>query len=439
MARDSSILPTQTLFVGSLASLLSLWGCGGGGGGSSGIAPRPLPTLAHIVVIVQENRSFDELFQGFPGADTVSSGPTSTGRTVPLAPIGLTPSFDPGHGHGDFLTEYNGGKMNGFDLDSFSPKTAKPPPYFAYAYVPRAEVQPYWDMASQYAIADRMFESNNGPSYPAHQYLIAAQSGLASDNPIIPQPVPNGVGWGCDDPTGTVVPLINGRDVFPCFDYETLGDVMDAKGVSWAYYAPPPFNKTGGYIWSAYDAIRHIRYGADWTRNILSPQTSILSDIQHGDLRQVTWVVPNGLNSDHSLFTNGTGPSWVAAVVNAIGKSQYWQNTAILLTWDDWGGWYDHVAPPQIDRMGLGFRVPLIVISPYARRGYVSHTQHEFGSILKRIEETFNLGSLNLRDARSDDLSDCFDFTQTAATFHTIAAPPYKPSSGLVHVPPDDE
>jgi phospholipase C len=146
-----------------------------------------------------------------------------------------------------------------------------------------------------------------------------------------------------------------------------------------------------------------------------------LQDVAKGTLANVTWVVPSSVNSDHAGGINSVGgPDWVASIVNAIGQSQFWSSTAIFITWDDWGGWYDHVAPPQLDSMGLGFRVPLIVVSPYAKHGYVSHVQHEFGSFLKFSEETFNLPSLGLIDVRADDLADCFDFTQAPQAFHGV-------------------
>jgi phospholipase C len=160
--------------------------------------------------------------------------------------------------------------------------------------------------------------------------------------------------------------------------------------------------------------------------------TQVLSDIANGNLAQVSWVIPNGTNSDHAGSTaTVNGPSWVAAIVNEIGHSPYWANTAIVITWDDWGGWYDHVPPPQVINNGTswgsgyvyGFRVPLVVVSPYARAGYISHVNHDFGSILNLIEQTFSLPSLGYADAYADNLSDCFNFNQTPLVFQTINAP----------------
>jgi phospholipase C len=150
--------------------------------------------------------------------------------------------------------------------------------------------------------------------------------------------------------------------------------------------------------------------------------------------------VPAFANSDHP-GAPAQGPDWVASVVNAIGASPYWDSTAIFVAWDDWGGWYDHVAPPQVDAMGLGFRVPVIVVSPYAKRGYVSHVTHESSGFLRYIEEVFGLPSLGTRDSIADDFNDCFDYTQTPKAYAAIATHhsvdfflKQKPSG-----PPDDD
>jgi phospholipase C len=342
-----------------------------------------------------------------------------------MQPIALEANADITHSHVNFENEYANGKMY-FDLGS----PTNEPPSFPYAYVPYSETQPYWSMASQYVLADEMFQSNNGPSYPAHQYLIAGQSGsgnqMADENPQNANTgLPVGGAWGCDSPSGTYVPvLIDGQDVnngtFPCVSYPTLADEMDARHVSWRYYAPAL--NSHGAIWSAFDANSQIRYGNDWPNDVISPETTILSDAS-STLPSVVWVAPSYANSDHSGSLSNTGPSWVASVVNAIGQGPNWNSTAILVTWDDWGGWFDHVPPQQVDAMGLGFRVPLIVISPYAKSGYVSHVHYEFGSILRFIEGTFGLSTLTNVDARANDLSDCFDFSQPPRAFEMIAAP----------------
>jgi phospholipase C len=171
--------------------------------------------------------------------------------------------------------------------------------------------------------------------------------------------------------------------------------------------------------------------GSGWVKNVILRNTQILTDIGGGKLAGVSWVIPTGQASDHAGMNEGSGPSWVASIVNAIGTSSYWSDTAIIITWDDWGGWYDHVPPPHVINDGTswgsgyvyGFRVPLIVVSPYAKSAYVSHTQHDFGSILKFVEVTFGLPSLGYADVAADDLSDCFNFSQTPLQFQRISAP----------------
>jgi phospholipase C len=431
---------TRVAFFIALFTATVLTGCAGGAGSSlspSNAVPSRRAAFSdalvlgsgkirHVVIIVQENRSVDNLFHGLPGADTVSGGRGESDAGVALHPVSLTAKYDLVHSHRAFLTEYDGGGMDGFTSEACNwgacPRDA------AYGYVPRSEVTPYFRMAETYAFADRMFQTNAGPSFPAHQYLIAGTSRIAADSTLYAAenahtPDNHSTG-GCDSPPGSTVELIDivtgveGDTTFPCFDHPTLFDLLDARGLSWNYYQPHVY----AGLWDAPDAIRHIRYGPDYA-NVISPPKRFLTDIDNKGLAAVTWIMPTAAASDHAGITDGSGPSWVAALVNAIGESPYWNSTAIFVTWDDWGGWYDHVAPPQYDPYELGFRVPLIVISPYAKRGYVSHAQHEFGSVLKFTEETFGLGTLGYTDVRADDLSDCFDFSAPPAKFERIDAP----------------
>ncbi len=440
----------QRLSAISLALALLVAGCathGGSAQGSSGLVPLAVATsvlsdrmqlqsllgggkIQHVVIIVQENRSVDDLFQGLPGADTVNAGPSADGQSIALEPTPLTAPYDLDHRHEAFLTEYAGGAMNGFNEErSHCIATCRNPDTRAYSYVPRDGIEPYFDMAEHYAFADRMFQTNSGPSFPAHQYLIAGTSVIAAgspysaeNNPRTPQGVATG---GCDSPAGTAVALIDPTTgdepgtAFPCFDHPVLFDLLDQAQLRWRYYQPDVY----AGLWDAPDAIRHIRYNPAEYANVISPPQRFLRDIATEPLAAVTWIIPNAAQSDHASITDGSGPSWVAALVNAIGHSPYWDTTAIFVTWDDWGGFYDHVAPPQYNHYELGFRVPLIVISPYAKLGYVSHVQHEFGSILHFTESVFGLGSLGYTDARADDLSDCFDFNRAPQPFFTIDAP----------------
>ena len=430
---------TRKLFALAVcATALSVGACSANGHGAA-IAPiapqiagsaqmRQAQKIDHVIVIIQENRTVDNLFNRFPGADTAQTGKTHTGRTIALKPVSMKHPGDVCHEHECWVKAYDNGKMDGFDqISKHSPDRT-----INYGYVPRSEAQPVWDIASRYAFADRMFQSNTGPSFPAHQYLIAGQSNLADNNPDGDQ---TKTPWGCDAPHTTFVSLIQpaGTEVWPCFDYQTLGDLLDRQGVSWHYYAPAV--GASGSHWSAYDAVNHIRFGADWNTNVVSPETKILTDIAQGTLPQVSWVSPSFRNSDHAGSGSTTGPQWVASIVNAVGVSRYWQHVAVFVVWDDFGGWYDHVAPPQLDVMGLGFRVPLIVASPYAKPAYVSHVQHEFGSIDKFIEQTFGLPSLGQTDARSDNLADCFDFGHSPTHFVTIGGA--KPAAFFLAQTPD--
>ena len=378
----------------------------------------PAGKIRHVVIAIQENRTFDNLFNGFPGADSVQYGFDHTGKRVALKPVSLAAPPDPSHSRSSLILEYNGGKMNGFDLDPVSPTIlGSIPPDFVYAYVPRSETGIYWRLAQQYAIADRMFSSQMAPSFPGHQYLIAGQSGRVVSDPAGGGLQTNFV-WGCDSPSGATIDVLTAQGNVvnggrPCLDYRTLGDLLDAANVSWKYYSgwTDGFDIDGQV--SAYDAIRHIRYGPDWGRHV--PQTldreyQFYDDVSGGVLPSVSWITPPALCSDHAGTLDSCGPDWIGHVVNAVEQSRYASDTAIFVTWDDPGGWYDHVAPPEFSGMGYGFRVPLVVVSPYTKAGYVSHVTHDFGSILHFVEETFGLGSLGQDDATADDLADMFSF-----------------------------
>lgn len=387
--------------------------------------------IKHIVVIIQENRSFDNLFQGFPGANTQSFGYTHTGQKVQLQPVTLGDQWDLGHDWTSYVEACDGHgslpgtncKMDGFDKEWVGCGKASEPKcpheYPEYEYARRTDVKPYWDLASEYVLADNMFASNvDASSFVAHQYLIAAQADATVNFPL--------GDWGCNGgPKDTIETFtqqrqLSGKYIPACFTYATLADEMDAAGVSWKYYAGATASAGSG--WNGYDAVKQIRYGPDWAKNIVSPQTRFFDSVKNGTLPSVSWVTPTCHNSDHAgACASLNGPHWVATLVNAIGKSQYWNSTAIFILWDDYGGWYDHVSVPFVDYDGLGIRVPLIVVSPYAKAGYVSHVQYEFGSILKFIEGRFGLAPLASSDARATGPEkDCFDFSQSPRPFNPI-------------------
>jgi phospholipase C len=395
--------------------------------------------IKHIVFIVQENRSFDNLFQGYPGADTVSSGMNSKGETIQLAPVSLATAYQIDHSAEAMFEACNGrGKlpgtkcrMNGFNNE----RSYFGPPNPQYVYVPHKESKPYFDMAREGVLADRMFQSQLDESFTAHQYIVAAQADSSVNTPM-------GF-WGCGGGrTDTIATLTDDRTlgprIKPCYDYQTLGDEFDAAGIRWRFYASSYGTKESGSGngWSGYQAVKHIRYGPDW-KKVISPDYKFILDVRKGNLANFTWITPVCSDSDHSQCGGGFGPSWVAALVNTVGKSEFWSSTAIFVIWDDWGGLYDHVPPAFVDYDGLGFRVPLLVISPYARAGRVSHVHYETASVLRFAEDLWGLSQLAAADRRANSpAKDCFDFAQKPRPFVKIAAP-HPPKFFIGHLPND--
>ncbi len=418
-----------------------------GPGQSAATNQVPIGTyIKHVVVIIQENRSFENFFAGWPGADAPMYGWYRSCRTckpfkVKLHVTGFK-GYDLVHSYQAAVADYDGGKMDGFGLPLLGNRQISG--YHPYAYVRHSLIEPYITMASQYTLADRMFPTELGGSFTAHLDLVAGTTNISQTRALVDQPT--GSPWGCDAPVGTWTWTVDTRRVikpngpYPCLaHFRTMADVLNTAGISWKYYEPPINDGQGS--WSAFDAIRDIREGTTWSTGVLgaTPQIDVLTDPGKGALPSVAWVTPEFHDSDHLDSQSDTGPSWVAAVVNAIGQSQYWNSTAIVIVWDDWGGWYDNVPPPQKDFVGLGIRVPCLIISPYARSNYVSHTQYEYGSILKFIEETFDLSPLGpeshgYTDSRANSLVDAFDFTQQPRAFTKIPAP--YPASHFLHETP---
>jgi phospholipase C len=448
--------PNLTLAIAVSAILCA---CGGNGVLAS---PPGLPVaralkskIQHVVIIVQENRTFNNLFYGYPGAKTATYGYDSSGQKIELQPVTIATTWDLQHNARGYMLSCNGtGKtpgtdcqMNGFDKEKWycgsgsEPKCPKGVKYPPYAYVPHSQTAPYFSMAKQYVLADEMYASDfDISSFESHQYIIAGV------NPDKTFDYPDGGGqWGCPAAPGVQVPVLGPdrniqgtKGVFPCWNVTTLGDELDNEGLSWAFYAVPLKAKGGsggklcgsgtgpdgnGYrssIWSAYQAIKHICYGKDWDNDVKSPPQQFLSDVRGGNLAAVTWVTPTYQNSDHGGNGSPTGPSWVSSLVNAVGESQFWSSTAIFIFWDDPGGWYDAEPPAYADNDGLGYRLPLLIISPYAKQGLVSHTHYEHGSILRFVEDQFGLARLSASDTRAKSPADAFDFNQSPRQFVPI-------------------
>jgi len=383
--------------------------------------------IKHVVYIVQENRSFNDLFQGYPGAYTVSVGKESNGKRIELQPIGLAVTYEIDHSAAAMFAGCNGtGKLPGTKcrMDGFNREILYDGPRDGqYAYVPHKDSKPYFDMAHEWVVADHMFQSQLDESFVAHQYVIAAQAHASVDLPQGP--------WGCEPGPSDFVATITaertiGANQLPCFNYRTLGDELDEAGLSWRFYSSKYDTPSSGFggVWSSYQAVKHIYDGPDWKKDVITPQKRFLTDVPAGELADFTWITPICYNSDHTNCGGGFGPSWVAAIVNTIGRSKFWSSTAIFVQWDDWGGLYDPVAPPFEDYDGLGFRVPLLVISPYAKQNYVSHVQYETASVLRFAEDLWGLKQLAAADRRAaSPAADCFDFTQKPRAFIPIKAP----------------
>jgi phospholipase C len=400
--------------------------------------------IRHVVVVVQENRSFNNLFFGYPGAKTAAYGYDSYRKKIKLKPIGLETTWDIDHSSSSYFAACNGTgsipgtncRMNGFNNEyvgcgsNSNPCPIKYPPY---AYVPHSETKPYFEMAAQYVLADRMYASNfDASSFISHQYIIAGQAESAVNYPFGQ--------WGCGGGSGDDIAMVGPQRQIPngyervCWDTSTLGDELDQVKLPWAYYAV----SYSGYFsgWDGYQVIKHIFYGPDWSKDMIGPPSAFLTDVANGNLRAVTWITPTCANSDHAGCGSNTGPSWVASIVNAVGQSKFWKSTAIVIFWDDYGGWYDSEAPAYVDYDGLGLRLPMLVISPYAKKGYVSHVHYEHGSILRFIEDQFGLGRLSASDLRANSIEpDSFNFNKPPRKFRKIGAP--FDANYFLHQPPD--
>jgi phospholipase C len=459
--------------------------------------------IKHVIVIFQENRTPDNLFQGLctandgvPGCSTsVTAGKydiattyvNADGQTVPLTPVGLATNFDLDHSHAG--PDLNG-TISGFNFEYKNQGIAGKPaaivpqvcganifgcvvPAFNYSqfmYVYNTPVtntngsrggllDPYITLATTYGWANLMFQTNQGPSYPAHQFIFGATSAPTAKDDMLGIFVAENANtnYGCG--SGESVQLIrpNNDGEFPfgtetpgdktveCFDRNAM-DYLFAKHspkITWTYYAAGQSS-----LWVAPNSLANICIpvngvctGPDWVKGesngyVDTKPPDVLNDIANCALPQVSWITPAGQYSDHPI-NSGQGPSWVAAVMNAIGNNTscdddtgYWKDTVIFITWDDWGGWYDHVPPVfqsganQRDYQ-LGFRVPLLVVSAYSpTTGYISNDKCDFGSILKGIEGIFGLGSLGFADERAtNDLHEFFDFHRAPTGYKTIPAP----------------
>jgi phospholipase C len=380
--------------------------------------------IQHVVVILKENRSFDEYFGTFPGADGATTATKSDGTVVPLAETPDALPNDIKHSPAMWLTAYDGGKMDGFNLEAGAYSSTGSP--LALSQMHQSDIPNYWAYASRYGLADHFFASWKGASFANNLYSLAAQAGYYDPtlngrtvyyNPYSPSKQTLKY-WGCDAPSDTLVPMVDPATqkkttMFPCFNFPALPNTLSANGVSWKFYNTAGTQSNHDPL----DALKPVRYNTSLWSNVV-PTSQFTKDAAAGALPAVSWIV--GGQVEHPPQSTCMGENQSVGYINSIMKSPDWPSTAIIVVWDEWGGFYDHVVPPQVNGLSYGFRVPFIVISPYTKvgtssdGGYISSTFYNHTSVLKFIEDNWALPSMTPVDAGANDLMDMFDFSPTA-------------------------
>ena len=380
-----------------------------------------LQKIEHFVFIMQENRSFDSYFGTFPGADGI---PYGVCLPTPIPGLFIPPYHDPNdvnrggpHNWTNALADINGDRMDGFIFQSFEGKALSDfvpcfpqepncvpgrNPFDVMGWHDDREIPNYWDYALLYVLQDHMFESVKSYSLPAHLYMLAAQSGgyISSD-----QPMPHEYLF----PEITEL-LASGRVDWKY--YVTSGTIPDTEDDEVVGSNPRRSQRPDQYtFWNPLPAFPAVMNDPTQRRR-LADTAKFYAAAKKGTLPQVCWVIPSAPVSEHPPSSVREGMAYVTGLVNAVMQSPNWDTTAIFISWDDWGGFYDHVVPPVVDQYGLGIRVPGLVISPYAKQGYIDHRVYSFESWLRIVEERFGAESMTARDAGADDMLDAFDFTQ---------------------------
>ena len=377
----------------------------------------PTP-IKYVVVIVKENHSFDNYFTGFPGAESSKTAKLSNGTTItrPKAPDGDLPG-DISHSRASFLKDYDSGKMDGFDtIVSGDPMR----PFYRYT---EAQIPSYWAYARNFALFDHFFSTLGGPSSPGHFAIISSQTphygnATCSDGT-------DDCLSGCRDTTGTTeVPVYNPNTCAvstapACFDVPSVVDMLPA-GLTWRTYG----GGSGHNVGTAFGLVKGIGEAGPVRDAHFFPYSQLYQDIDSGNMANFTHVdvasAPNGA-SEHPPNAPCTGENFTVNIINKIMQGPHWNETAIILTWDDFGGWYDHVKPP-VEKcangqfFNVGFRLPALVISPYAKQAVIK-TVTEQASIPRLVEDLFGMPRMatldpNARDAKVGSMMDAFDFTQ---------------------------
>jgi phospholipase C len=441
--QDGAVRPSIRL-VPTAAVLLALGACGGGGGASSPAAPtrepppaapvrsaappaaaspsvstRALAKISHIIFVVKENRSYDSYFGRYPGGDGATRAATRTGVRL----LGKMADTQPDlrHDRHAMVHDIDHGRMDGF--------TSMPHPRFAYTAAYRRQIPAYWAYADHYTLADRFFSSMAGPSLPNHLYSVAAHDGgMLDDRGYSGQ-------WGCDAPPTERVPVWRDghlRFVYPCFRIDSLGAELTKHGVSWRAYGPVAGRQGSG--WVGYEAIRGVRKTALWKH--VHPWLQFRADVRSGRLPHVSWVVPPYRSSEHPPASVCLGENWTTRLVNRVMRSPDWSSTLIVITYDEPGGFFDHVAPPKIDHLGFGPRVPMLVISPWARPGYIDDHTYDLTSVTRLISMKYHLPMLSRREAAARPITAALQ--ATAPTPALILPPQPCPAAPRLGAAPAD-
>jgi len=391
--------------------------------------PQSQNPIQHVIVVMQENRTFDNYFWTFPGTLGYNSSlcmplrPTkpSMGCEKPHLANSTALSSDLPHTWTSTWAAYNNGSMNGF-LAAAGDNSE------VMDYYDNRSIPNLWTYANDYVLADQYFSSVKSYSQPNHWYMIAGNSPQVSLFQGSTQEKN-----ACYDSLTKQLTMATCAYIDQAQEIQTMADVLNAHGISWKYYDTPipqgatlaaaiegtckgcdPWN-----YWNPLDAKNSSYTNSTYTRNIVARQ-QLLWDIGNGTLPQVSWVIPSAQISDHPPANITLGMWWITDVVNSVMQSKYWQNTAIIVLWDDYGGFFDTVVPPTVDGYGLSFRVPALIISPYVKSGFIDHTVYDFESTLKFIEWRFGLPSLTQRDAGANNLLNVFDFGRQPASPNVI-------------------
>ncbi len=347
--------------------------------------------IEHVIIILKENHTFDNYFGQFSGADGATMVRINGVLQSPPHTPDSTPDID--HSYLAAHVAFDNGKMDRFEQVPGAFAGAVP---LAFSQYREEDLAAYWTYARQFVLYDRYFTSVLGPSAPNHLFLVAASSGGAISNPRATR---NAAPCAAPNSSISVLTASGGTDrIRACFDIPTVPNALAERGRSWKGY---------GY-WAM--GLLHRVYDDPAMRRFLAREGDFVRDVRAGRLPTVSWLA--GARDEHPPRSVCDGENWTVEQVNAVMASAAWTSSLIILTWDDWGGWYDHVAPPQVDQLGLGFRVPAIVISPYAKKGTISHQLTEHASVAKTIEKLFNLPPLTARDQQAHDLLDGLDFSQ---------------------------